>query len=251
MAHRQSGEDVAQREGPRDALTARRKIHISGRPATRTPHWGVPFPCCAPDELAVAGPSGESFPGPAGPGYRCPPWARDPFAAGGTAATEPAGGDPLLLGGRYGLASGIARATRGRAVDTVTGHQVVVEEARAYSGEDHNSDDVRHHLRYERRMLLALLDAVHHRGVVMRDLAPENLVLDEHGRCDLVDFEIGRLDGVQRSDSTSGCASPAQWRDEPAHSDDDYARGTTLFYAATGFGALRVAGDGLSDLCGE
>ncbi len=250
-------------------------------------------------ELVVVSPSGESFPGAAGPEYRCPPWARDPFEARGDGA---GGRRSPLLGGRYRLTSGIARAMRGnvcRAVDTVTGQQVVVKEARAYIGEDGNGDDVRHHLRNERRVLqaldgvagvprvvdhfrhgddeflvvtslgsrdlrqdvlehgaytstladlasqlLALLDAVHARGVVMRDLAPKNVVLDEHGRCGLVDFEIGRLDGVQRFGLTPGYSSPAQWRDEPARPDDDYyALGATLFYAATGLEPVRIDED--------
>jgi tRNA A-37 threonylcarbamoyl transferase component Bud32 len=259
-------------------------------------------------ELVVIGPSGEIFPGEAGPGYRAPGWVRDPFETDATETEPPGSDDPALLGGRYRLVSGVARAARGnvyRAVDTATGAQVVLKEARAYVGEDDHGDDVRAHLRKERRVLqaldgvagvpqvidhfrhgddeflvttsmgacdlrrdvldrgayascdgvdrslaglasqlLAMLDAIHARGVVMRDLAPKNVVLDESGRPCLVDFEISRLDGEQRYGWTPGYSPPEQRRDAPACPDDDYyALGATLFYAATGLEPVRIDED--------
>lgn len=83
--------------------------------------------------------------------------------------------------------------------------------------------------------LLRLLDAVHERGVLVRDLAPKNIVLAEDGTPSLVDFEISRLDGDQVHGWTPGYSSPAQERGEPACVEDDlYSLGATLLYAATG-----------------
>ncbi|GAA0993170.1 hypothetical protein GCM10009551_055180 [Nocardiopsis tropica] len=85
------------------------------------------------------------------------------------------------------------------------------------------------------RDLLGLLDAVHGRGVLVRDLAPKNIVLADDGAPSLVDFEISSLDGDQVHGWTPGYSSPAQERGEPACEEDDlYSLGATLLYAATG-----------------
>lgn len=85
------------------------------------------------------------------------------------------------------------------------------------------------------RDLLGLLDAVHARGVLVRDLAPKNVVLAADGALSLVDFEISHLDGDQVHGWTPGYSSPAQERGEPACAEDDlYSLGATLLYAATG-----------------
>lgn len=50
--------------------------------------------------------------------------------------------------------------------------------------------------------LLRVLDAIHLRGVVVRDLKPDNVVLDATGRCHVIDFGISALDGVGPDGST-------------------------------------------------
>lgn len=262
-------------------------------------------------ELVLIGPDGEFLPGAAGPEFRCPPWARDPFRPEGGAApedTETAEATPTL-GGRYRLASGVVRGARGnvyRAEDTTSGAKVVIKEARAYVGENLDGTDLRLHIRNERRILqalagvggvpglidhfrhgedeylvitevgsrdlnrfvgeygafaddpagsghslgelatqlLALLDAVHARGVVIRDLSPKNVVLDETGRCTLVDFGNSRYEGFQIPGWTPGYSIPDQRTGrESEPSDDLFALGATLFFAATAMHPVTVDPD--------
>ena len=81
-----------------------------------------------------------------------------------------------------------------------------------------------------------LLDRVHGRGVLVRDINPTNVVLDgATGRPCLVDFEISHAEGPQLFGWTPGYSPPEQERDEPATAEADYySLGATLFYAATG-----------------
>jgi tRNA A-37 threonylcarbamoyl transferase component Bud32 len=259
-------------------------------------------------ELVLIGPDGERMPGAAGPEFRCPPWATDPFRprtqGNGQAARARRGG--ATLGGRYRLTSGLVRGARGnvyRAEDLTTGERVVVKEARAYVGENTEGQDLRAHLRNERRVLLALagldgvpglvdhfrhgedeylviteagtedlnhhvndqgvfadggprdlgdlasqlvglLDAVHARGVVVRDLSPKNVVLDGTGRCTLVDFGNSRYDGTQIHGWTPGYSVPDQNTGRPSvPADDHYALGATLYFAATGMHPVCVDED--------
>ncbi|PRY00718.1 class IV lanthionine synthetase LanL [Allonocardiopsis opalescens] len=98
--------------------------------------------------------------------------------------------------------------------------------------------------------LLAVVDAVHGRGVVIGDLAPKNVVVGDGGRLTLVDFELGHGAGQRFHGWTPGYSSPAQERGEPTGvADDYYSLGATLFYAATGMAPLtrptrRVPDDG-------
>lgn len=83
--------------------------------------------------------------------------------------------------------------------------------------------------------LLSVLDSVHRRGVVVRDLTPKNIVLTSTGRIGLIDFELSRYQGVQYDGWTPGYAAPGQSRGVAAASADDYfSLGATLVYAATG-----------------
>lgn len=92
--------------------------------------------------------------------------------------------------------------------------------------------------------LLELLDEVHRRGVLVRDLAPANVVLDAAGRPCLVDFEISHAAGPRIFGWTPGYSPPEQERDEPAGVEADYySLGATLFYAATGLPPTWLAGD--------
>ncbi|MFD5468400.1 class IV lanthionine synthetase LanL [Kitasatospora sp. NPDC127059] len=93
--------------------------------------------------------------------------------------------------------------------------------------------------------LLRLLDGIHRRGVVVRDLKPDNIALDAEGRCRLVDFGISALDGAGPDGSTPGYSDPVRRPvGEPAEPVDDYhALGATLGFAATGLDPVIVDGD--------
>ncbi|MBP2471884.1 tRNA A-37 threonylcarbamoyl transferase component Bud32 [Crossiella equi] len=85
------------------------------------------------------------------------------------------------------------------------------------------------------RRLLGILDAVHARGVVVRDLTPTNVVLTDDGDLRLVDFEVSRFDDLQFFGWTPGFTPLRQREHPPGEPSDDYhALGATLFYAATG-----------------
>ncbi len=91
--------------------------------------------------------------------------------------------------------------------------------------------------------LVTLLDAVHQRGVVVRDLTPKNVVLDGEGRCHLVDFGSSTIENGEKPDQgwTPGYAPPDRNDDRPAEAADDYyALGATLLYAATGMHPLVI-----------
>lgn len=83
--------------------------------------------------------------------------------------------------------------------------------------------------------ILSLLDAIHERGVVVRDLAPKNIIVSESGDLRLIDFEISRFQGIQCYGWTPGYSAPGQCADIDATIEDDYfSLGATLVYAATG-----------------
>ncbi|CAL9287223.1 class IV lanthionine synthetase LanL [Streptomyces sp. SudanB182_2057] len=270
--------------------------------------------------LIMRGPGGEEFPGQAGAVYRCPPWARDPFAPSPSAHEVGVPAEGSLLGGRYQLEEGVQQSVRGavyRARDTTTGRDVIVKQGFAWAGETADGFDARILLRNERRVLahlrgagntpclvdhfrhgadeylvtadvgkttlgedvhtngaytdpvdrrppavgradgatlaglgrrlLAALDTVHQHGVIVRDLAPKNIVLSEDGgRLYLVDLGIAALHDIQRPGHTPGYAPPRQRSNPPACVEDDYyALGATLCFAATGV-APAVRDNGLA-----
>nr|WP_202420526.1 lanthionine synthetase LanC family protein [Actinomadura rayongensis] len=116
------------------------------------------------------------------------------------------------LGGRT-LAADVAAGARYTAADPVDGrdlHELAVR-------------------------LLALLDAIHGRGVIARDVHPANVVLDATRAPALVDFEISCADDPPFAAWTRGYSSPAQEHaEEPTPECDYYSLGATLFYAVTG-----------------
>ncbi|UNZ20242.1 lanthionine synthetase LanC family protein [Streptomyces sp. 891-h] len=86
------------------------------------------------------------------------------------------------------------------------------------------------------RELATTLEALHSRGVVMRDVTPRNIVLDGTGRAHLIDFGISALDGLHLPGGTPGYA-PREQLDRsqgPSVVDDHYALGMVLVFAATG-----------------
>ncbi|MET7331041.1 class IV lanthionine synthetase LanL [Nonomuraea sp. NPDC005650] len=92
--------------------------------------------------------------------------------------------------------------------------------------------------------LLEVIDAVHARGVVIRDLSPKNVVLGEAGRCTLIDFGNSRYDGLQLPGWSRGYSVPDQHTDrESAPADDYFSLGATLFFAATGMNPIMIGPD--------
>lgn len=81
--------------------------------------------------------------------------------------------------------------------------------------------------------LARIVDDLHARGVVMRDLAPKNIVTGEEGPS-IIDFGIAAYQGVHVGGATPGYAPARQQRNEPARETDDFhALGMTLLFAIT------------------
>lgn len=94
------------------------------------------------------------------------------------------------------------------------------------------------------RGLLRILDDVHRRGVVYRDLAPKNVVARADGGWDLVDFELSRFAETQCFGWSPGYSEPRQRRNEPASVEDDYySLGGTIFHAVTGLDPIIIDPD--------
>ncbi|GGP76907.1 class IV lanthionine synthetase LanL [Streptomyces melanogenes] len=94
------------------------------------------------------------------------------------------------------------------------------------------------------RRLLAVLDAVHARGVVVGDLKPSNVVLGEDDTAYLVDFGVSALHGDRPAGATPGYSMPVYRADEPpGPADDLYALGATLYFALTGMDPVVVDRD--------
>ncbi|WHM40766.1 class IV lanthionine synthetase LanL [Streptomyces sp. BPTC-684] len=94
------------------------------------------------------------------------------------------------------------------------------------------------------RRLLAVLDAVHTRGIVVGDLKPSNVVLGEDNTAHLVDFGVSALHGDRPTGATPGYSMPVYRAGEPpAPADDLYALGATLHFALTGMDPVVVDRD--------
>jgi serine/threonine protein kinase len=93
------------------------------------------------------------------------------------------------------------------------------------------------------------LDYAHKRGLIHRDLKPQNILLDDSGNTHLTDFGIAKVLGEGVGLTQSGVAigtpaymSPEQWQGQPLDSRADvYALGVMLFEMLTG--RLPFAGD--------
>ncbi|GAA2749563.1 class IV lanthionine synthetase LanL [Kitasatospora cinereorecta] len=90
--------------------------------------------------------------------------------------------------------------------------------------------------------LLHVLDRIHERGVVVRDLKPDNVVLDAAGRCHVIDFGISTLDGTGPGGATPGYSAPPRYA-TGGFADDYYSLGATLHFAATGLDPVIVDAD--------
>ncbi|MEU3415866.1 class IV lanthionine synthetase LanL [Streptomyces sp. NPDC006658] len=94
--------------------------------------------------------------------------------------------------------------------------------------------------------LLRVLDAIHGRNVVVRDLKPGNVVLGDSGpgHCHVIDFGISEWKGAGPGGATPGYTEPVLRAAGPAApADDYYALGATLFFAATGMDPVIVDTD--------
>jgi serine/threonine protein kinase len=91
--------------------------------------------------------------------------------------------------------------------------------------------------------LAAIVGAVHARDVVMRDLTPNNIVLDG-AEVTAVDFGLSAFDGLHLPGGTPGYAPARQFRDEPPRPADDlHALGLTLMFAGTGLDPVTLGRD--------
>ncbi|WUC81060.1 class IV lanthionine synthetase LanL [Streptomyces sp. NBC_00536] len=92
--------------------------------------------------------------------------------------------------------------------------------------------------------LLRIIDEIHTHSVVIRDLKPDNVVLDPEGRCFLIDFGTSERDGTGPGGATPGYSAPVLRASGPARpADDHYALGATLYFAATGLDPVIIDPD--------
>jgi len=104
------------------------------------------------------------------------------------------------------------------------------------------------------RDITAALAAAHRRGILHRDVKPQNILLAPDGRARLTDFGSARLAGQETVTQTGGLVGTADYAAPEQLAGgrgdaraDEYALGVTLYYALTGELPARVPARGGAD----
>jgi len=102
--------------------------------------------------------------------------------------------------------------------------------------------------------ITAALAAAHRRGILHRDVKPQNILLAPDGRARLTDFGSARLAGQETVTQTGGLVGTADYAAPEQLAGgrgdaraDEYALGVTLYYALTGELPARVPPRGGAD----
>jgi len=120
---------------------------------------------------------------------------------------------------------------------------IAMEYVRGRSMADILTEEV-HPLGYYVDVAVEMADALAHahaRGVVHRDVKPENILIDGNGRAKLIDFGLAKTHDDEHLKHSSGLVgtlayiAPEQFLEHPVdHRSDIYAFGITLYRMATG-----------------